>query len=45
MWDESREMRVKKAAFGGVAFPKGEVLLNPYRLEKTGFSCFSFLYV
>jgi hypothetical protein len=32
---ECRELRVKKAAFGGVAF----------RLEKTGFSCFSFLYV
>jgi len=23
-----------KTAFGGVAFPKGEVLLNPYRLKK-----------
>jgi hypothetical protein len=23
-----------EAAKGGVAFPKGEVLLNPYRLEK-----------
>jgi hypothetical protein len=23
-----------KAAFGGVAFPKGEVLLNPYRSKK-----------
>jgi len=23
-----------KAAFGGVAFPKDEVLLNPYRLKK-----------
>jgi hypothetical protein len=23
-----------KATFGGVAFPKGEVLLNPYRSKK-----------
>jgi hypothetical protein len=30
------------AACGGVAFPKGEVLLNPYRLEKRGFPLFSF---
>jgi hypothetical protein len=35
MFSKCREMRAKKAAKGGVAF----------RLEKTGFSCFSFLYV